>query len=125
MTRRRGLSSFVRHTYVPGWHLPGGGVEPGETAMVSLERELREEGNLEITSPAELRSLHHNRTISRRDHVALYLVCSFRQTAPRLPDAEIAEAGFFPVKALPEDTTPGTRRRIEEMFDGRLVSADW
>ncbi len=116
---------LVRHTYVPGWHLPGGGVEPGETAMVSLERELQEEGNLEITAPAELRSLYHNRSISRRDHVALYLVRSFRQTAPRLPDMEIAEAGFFLIDALPEGTTPGTRRRLDEMFDSRPVSPDW
>lgn len=116
---------LVRHTYVPGWHLPGGGVEPGETAMVSLERELREEGNLEIMAPAELKSLHFNRSISRRDHVALYLVHSFRQTAPRLPDMEIAEAGFFPIDALPEGVTPATRRRLEETFDSRPVSTDW
>lgn len=100
-------------------------MEPGETVIDSLERELLEEGNLEITAPAELRSLHYNRSISRRDHVALYLVRSFRQTAPRLPDLEIAEAGFFPIDALPEDLTPATRRRIEEIFDSRPVSRDW
>ncbi len=123
---RAGQTIFlVRHTYVPGWHLPGGGVEPGEPATVSLERELREEGNLEITSPAELKSLHYNRSISRRDHVALYLVHSYRQTAPRMPDMEIAEAGFFPIDALPEGLTPATRRRLDEMFDNRPVSPDW
>lgn len=116
---------LVRHTYVPGWHLPGGGVETGEPVVLSLERELREEGNLEITAAAELRSFHFNRNASRRDHVALYLVRSFRQTEPRQPDREIAEAGFFPIDSLPEGTTPATRRRLEELLGNLPISPDW
>ena len=69
-----------------------------------------EEGNIACDGPPVLRSLHFNRQASRRDHVALYLIEQFSQTAPKLPDREIAEAGFFPLDALPDETTPATRR---------------
>ena len=116
---------LIEHTYVPGWQLPGGGVETGETLLEALTRELREEGNIELTGPPVLRSVHHNRHASRRDHVALYLVEQFRQTAPKLPDREIRGAGFFPLDALPEETTAGTRRRIAEVLSGADPSEWW
>lgn len=116
---------LIRHTYAPGWQFPGGGVETGETAEEALVRELSEEGNIEVTGPAELRSFHYNRQASRRDHVALYLVTAFRQTAPKRPDIEIAEAGFFPIDALPEETTPATRRRLDEIFGGAAAAPYW
>ena len=116
---------LIRHTYVPGWQLPGGGVEAGETAAEALGRELVEECNIAITAPPTLVSLHFNRRASRRDHVALYLVRGFSQSAPKLPDREIAEAGFFPLDALPERTTPATLRRLGEVFGGKPASPDW
>lgn len=116
---------LIRHTYVPGWQLPGGGVELGETAGEALEREFEEEGNILFTAPPVLKSLHFNRGASRRDHVAFYLIEAFRQTEPKLPDREIAEAGFFPLDELPERTTPATLRRIAEIFGGEPVSPHW
>lgn len=116
---------LIRHTYVPGWQLPGGGVEVGETALEALERELFEEGNIEIAEPPVLRSIHFNRKASRRDHVAFYLIESYRQATPKLPDREIAEAGFFPLDRLPGGTTPATLRRLAEIFGGAPVSTDW
>ena len=91
----------------------------------ALGRELAEEGNIELTGRGELKSIHFNRQASRRDHVALFLVSDYRQTSPKLPDREIAEAGFFPRDRLPEGTTPATRRRLAEVFDGVAPSTDW
>ncbi len=39
---------LVRHTYVEGWYLPGGGVEASETMAQSASKELREEVGFEI-----------------------------------------------------------------------------
>lgn len=116
---------LIRHTYVPGWQLPGGGVELGETMGYALERELEEEGNIAFTAPPTLRSLHFNARSSRRDHVAFYLITAWRQTSPRVADREIAEARFFPLDALPEETTPATLRRIREVFGGADISPYW
>ncbi|MCK5932403.1 MAG: NUDIX domain-containing protein [Fulvimarina manganoxydans] len=105
---------LVRHTYVRGWHLPGGGVDPGETIEAAAHRELAEEGNLSAQAPLRLVSLHHNAAMSRRDHVAFYVCDRVSQSASKTSDREIAEAGFFPLDALPEGLTGGTKRRLDE-----------
>ncbi len=115
---------LVRHSYVPGWHLPGGGIERGETALEALAKEIREEGNLAIGAPPRLLHVYFNRQTSKRDHVLLYRCDGVAQTAPRLRDREIVEAGFFALDALPAATTAATRRRLEEIA-GRSPFADY
>jgi 8-oxo-dGTP pyrophosphatase MutT (NUDIX family) len=116
---------LVKHSYVAGWHLPGGGVEVGETAAAALARELREEGNIELVDQPALFGIYFNRRISRRDHVALYVVRAFRQDAPPQPNYEIVAHGFFAPDALPAETTRATRERIAEVLSGRKPAELW
>src|SRR5579872_5406867 len=81
----QGRVFLVAHSYVSGWHLPGGGVEAGETLAAALSRELKEEGNIELTETPELFGIYFNRRATKRDHVAVYRVRAFRQSASPKP----------------------------------------
>jgi ADP-ribose pyrophosphatase YjhB (NUDIX family) len=116
---------LVKHSYVTGWHLPGGGVEVGETFRDALRRELAEEGRIELSGEPVLHGLFFNNHVSRRDHVAVYLIRHFRQDRLPEPNREIVACGFFAAGALPADTTEGTRLRISEVLEGRAPMATW
>jgi ADP-ribose pyrophosphatase YjhB (NUDIX family) len=116
---------LVRHSYVAGWHLPGGGVEAGETLVQALARELREEGNIEVVDAPQLHGVFYNPVDSPRDHVAVFVVRVFRQDPVGRPNREIVERGFFSLDALPKETTPGTRRRLAEVLEGAPVAGKW
>jgi 8-oxo-dGTP pyrophosphatase MutT (NUDIX family) len=108
---------LVRHGYVSGWYFPGGGVEVGETCAEALARELEEEARVALRGPPVLHGLFFNAKPSRRDHVAVYVIRDFAVLGERAPDWEIEEARFFPLDALPAETTAGTRARLAEIFD--------
>lgn len=115
---------LVRHSYVAGWHMPGGGLERNETAEEALVKELREEGNLRIVGRPKLFHVYFNTAASRRDHVLFYKTL-VEQTAPRPPDREIVECGFFAIDDLPPGTTDATRRRIAELAGEQEPAHVW
>ncbi len=116
---------LVKHSYVSGWHLPGGGVETGETFREALQRELAEEGRIELVGEPALLGIYLNSHVSRRDHVAVYLVRQFRQDRLPEPNREIVDCGFYETRALPAETTAGTRLRIAEAIENRPPIRTW
>lgn len=117
---------LIRHTYVPGWQFPGGGIEPGETAEVSGAREVLEETGYRVTGPMELFGIYHNTSpVTNRDHVLFYVARSHKFEFERKKDHEIAEHGWFEITKLPEGVTPATSQRIDEVFDGAPKRDVW
>lgn len=117
---------LVRHTYLPGFMLPGGAVDPGESAHEAVSRELLEEAGVAVGAPGRLFHLYWNAALEQRDHVALYVIRDFSiLDGHRPPEGEIAEAGFFPLDRLPGETTPATRARLREVIEGEPPSDHW
>ena len=118
----QGRVCLVRHGYMPGWYMPGGGVEPGEDVGAAMVREVREEVALAVRGRPVLHGIFR---ATRRDHVLVYVVREFDVLGQRPPDREIAESGFYPVDALPAATTRATRARLAEIASGAQPAARW
>jgi len=116
---------LVRHTYRPGWHFPGGGVERNEAIDAALARETFEEAGIVATAPARLFGIYANFKAYPGDHVVLFIIEHWRQDHVPASNAEIVEQGFFALDQLPRSLSPGTARRLEEVFGGVERSEDW
>jgi len=102
---------LVEHTYLHGWHLPGGGVERGESAEEAVERELREEGGVRLTAPPQLIGIDTDHAAFPGDHVLLYRAQSWKACASD-SEGEILRVDWFSPTDLPQNVTPKTARRI-------------
>ncbi|MBV6393744.1 MAG: hypothetical protein KPEEDBHJ_02988 [Anaerolineales bacterium] len=108
---------LVRHTYLGGWFMPGGGVQRWETLEEAARREAREETGAKpgrmifagvFTSFAQWKT----------DHTAVFLCEDF--TFIGKPDAEIAELRLFPLGELPGDTYDVHRNFLQNFQAGAI-----
>lgn len=115
---------LVRHTYTHGWHLPGGGVEAGESLEEAMVREVREEACILLNGRPELFAVYRNGPAGR-DHVAVFVSDDWHQPELPKPNLEIRACELFPLDALPDGVSPGTRARIAEFRKQRTPAMDW
>jgi ADP-ribose pyrophosphatase YjhB (NUDIX family) len=113
---------LVRHSYNPGWRLPGGGVGRGEACADAVLRELCEEVGLSGGS-AGFVSLH-----SRAAGWATMVVALYRVTGAAVnfrPNLEIREICFADPRHPPQGSTPATLRRLAEFTGAVTPSLYW
>lgn len=65
---------LVRHTYIPGWYFPGGGVEKGQTIEQALSEELLQETGLKVVEKPVLYGVFHNNGVNKRDQVIVFFM---------------------------------------------------
>lgn len=115
---------LVEHTYLPGWWLPGGGVDRGETAHDAVIREVWEEARVRALAAPRLVSVHSNEAFFPGDHVLVFRIDAFT-AEPFQPDGEIARIGWFAPDALPEPMNRASRDRIREALGGAPPTPEW
>ncbi len=108
---------LVRHTYLPDWMLPGGTVEYQEDFSTAIKRELHEELNISLKQ-VQLFGLYKSQIEGKRDHVIFFQSTDqVNQSQIKIDRREIIEYCFFPLTNLPENISPGHRRRINEYLN--------
>lgn len=116
---------LIRHSYIPGWHFPGGGVNHKETIEEGMRREVIEETGYRVEGDAVVFQTYLNQLPPYRDHVVLYVCRDFVLDHPFKPNDEIVECAWFDRSALPVETSKATRARIEEVFGERPKARLW
>jgi ADP-ribose pyrophosphatase YjhB (NUDIX family) len=119
----QGRVLLVRHGYIGGWQLPGGGVNAGEAPERAVLRELEEEVGLAEATPPEFIGLYSRKILWVANVIALYRLRNVRIRFK--PSLEVHEAAFFEPHALPDGTTDATRRRLAELYDKAPRSHYW
>ncbi|MBI5965552.1 MAG: NUDIX domain-containing protein [Chloroflexi bacterium] len=109
---------LVRHTYIPGWFLPGGGLKRGETLEKAARREAFEETGAEL-GEVTLMGVYTSFVQWKTDHTSVFICRDFTLTGQ--PDGEIAEVRAFPLNGLPDDVYSSHRLRLDEVLAGGTV----
>jgi 8-oxo-dGTP pyrophosphatase MutT (NUDIX family) len=123
LVERDGKILLVRHSYVRGWLLPGGGVSRGEPPAEAILRELKEEIGLVRSSPPEFVGLYSRRAGWATNVITLYRIGDAEFIFK--PNFEIREVQFADPVAPPEGTPPSVRRRLSEFARLQPQGAHW
>lgn len=112
-------------SYETGWHLPGGGVEPGETLWDAAYRELREETGWTAQERLQLWTVLYHPQEGRDDHVVVFTVKAAERPAVKPDHTEVETLSWFPLNALPSGLTAGNRRLLQAWAAGQIPTGRW
>ena len=116
---------LVEHTYVDGWHFPGGGVNRNESMHAAAKRELWEESGVIATKTLSIFNIYHHDIHGVTDYPILFVTSDFQNDPNAVLSPEIKQAKWFSLNALPSTITQSTQNRINEYFYQAPVSELW
>ena len=114
---------LVKHRYLPGWYLLGGGIGRNETPEDALRREILEEVGLSATIEERF-GTYTSEHEYKRDTIHVF-ICRVSGEVTKKLGLELQEARFFPQSALPSDLSPATCRRLEEYLHKSVPATVW
>ena len=116
--RRDGGVVLISRKYPPpGWALPGGFVEIGESLEEAAVREGKEETGLEITLERQFHTYSDPARDPRRHTITTVFLAEGRGRLQAADDA--AEAGIFTRGNLPDPLAFDHARILEDYFEGK------
>jgi 8-oxo-dGTP pyrophosphatase MutT (NUDIX family) len=114
---------LVRPTYKPGWEIPGGVAETGESPLEACLRELREELALVPPQPLHLLVADWVPAADRPGDMRWIfdggLLTPDRIDALRLPPDELSAFEFVPADQVPDYMPPRRAHRVEKALVAR------
>jgi ADP-ribose pyrophosphatase YjhB (NUDIX family) len=110
---------LIRHTYLNGWFMPGGGLNRNESLEQAARREAKEETGCDLNE-INLLGIFTNYLQWKTDHTVVFLCKDFKITGKS--DAEIAEVKFFSLNDLPQGIYPPHHKLIEQYKANEIKS---
>jgi ADP-ribose pyrophosphatase YjhB (NUDIX family) len=112
-----GIILIQRKNPPPGWALPGGFVDYGESLEDAVVREAREETGLDIKLVKQFHTYSQPGRDSRHHTVSTIFIA----TATGTPEADddAADIGIFTKETLPEEIAFDHRQILEDYFIGK------
>lgn len=108
---------LIRHSYINGWFMPGGGLKRNENLEQAARREAKEETGA-ILGNVSFVGVFTNYIQWKTDHTTVFLCKDFEIVGKS--DIEIAEMQFFDLDALPENIYKSHLRLLEMYKAGKM-----
>lgn len=107
---------LVRTRYRPYWEFPGGKAERYEAPEAAAVRETKEEARVFVKHIARKLGTYTHTYLRRQATIHVYIADEWEELDLWTPNIEIGARQFFPLRALPENISPETGRRISELL---------